>query len=386
MITVSDILSLPSFENVKLQAACPDAGLREVKNVGIVDCPPDYNGYGNYFPGEFIITNLGFAYADPDLAERSLLALIKRDVSGIAVKRVYDAPVSDNVRCESNLAGVPVYQYDGAFHEQIAYEALDLIKRDREDEEHTRIIEELLDHYDNEAVKQSLHNLMGATGSCIQCYALQARNRDMLSLYAMRDAALAALTAAAQDHPVIDSVSACRYKDIVLALICYAETGTSQALAAGQRCEGLLTRIDSTLCGEGSIQPLKNGDIAIRQAIGALDRMAEPDRPGRWEDRPLSAFALAAAHDRLYMSVSSDVRERLADYDREHGSDLLKTAEILFRTEGDIKSSAEDLFQHPNTVRYRIRKMKALMGMQDASDRAFMNLLMLTFLPMLEHE
>ncbi len=74
MITVADILALPSFENVEPASAPDGAGSREVRNVGIVDCPPDYNGYAVYMPGELVLTNLGFAYNDPDLAERSLLA------------------------------------------------------------------------------------------------------------------------------------------------------------------------------------------------------------------------------------------------------------------------------------------------------------------------
>ena len=68
MITVADILALPAFEEVTPIAKCPHAGTRLVHNVGILDCPPDYNKYSVYYPGEFIVTNLGFANND----ERSL--------------------------------------------------------------------------------------------------------------------------------------------------------------------------------------------------------------------------------------------------------------------------------------------------------------------------
>ena len=144
MITVDDILALPAFETVELAAPCPGAGEREVSNVGILDCPPDYNNYNVYGPRELIVTNLGFAYANPLLAEQSLLAMIKRNVAAIAVKTVYQAPVSEVVRTASTEAGVPVFIYDGAYHERVAYESLDLIQRDRAAADKSRAVDGLL--------------------------------------------------------------------------------------------------------------------------------------------------------------------------------------------------------------------------------------------------
>ena len=45
LVTVADIIALPAFKNVELAAPCEGAERREVRNVGILDCPPDYNEY-----------------------------------------------------------------------------------------------------------------------------------------------------------------------------------------------------------------------------------------------------------------------------------------------------------------------------------------------------
>ena len=133
MITVADILALPAFEQVQPITQCVGAGAREVRNVGILDCAPDKDdGYASYIPGEFIVTNLGFARDDPELSERSLLVLIARGVSGIALKKVYRPIVSECVVAAAEEAGVPLYLYDGGYHEVVAYQALDLIRRDAE--------------------------------------------------------------------------------------------------------------------------------------------------------------------------------------------------------------------------------------------------------------
>ena len=48
LVTVADIIALPAFKNVELAAPCEGAERREVRNVGILDCPPDYNEYSVY--------------------------------------------------------------------------------------------------------------------------------------------------------------------------------------------------------------------------------------------------------------------------------------------------------------------------------------------------
>ena len=42
MVTVADIIALPAFTRVEPIAPCEGAERREVRNVGILDCPPDY--------------------------------------------------------------------------------------------------------------------------------------------------------------------------------------------------------------------------------------------------------------------------------------------------------------------------------------------------------
>lgn len=210
LVTVADIIALPAFKNVELVAPCEGAERREVRNVGILDCPPDYNEYSVYVAGELILTNLGFAFGNPGMAEKSLLTMLRRDVAAIAVKTVYEPPISDAVRKESTARG-----------EQLA----------------------------------------------------------------------------------------------------------------------------------------------------------------RWSGLHLSAFASAARYDRLFMSASELYRSMLAGYDDEHGTELVRTAEALVNWHGDVKAIAEELHQHPNTVRYRMRKMKAVLGIPHEDDKVFINLLSLVFLP-----
>ena len=45
-----------------------------------------------------------------------------------------------------------------------------------------------------------------------------------------------------------------------------------------------------------------------------------------------------------------------------------------------MSRTAEMLFQHPNTVRYRLKKIKEVLAVQDATDRELAALLTLAYL------
>jgi GAF domain-containing protein len=71
----------------------------------------------------------------------------------------------------------------------------------------------------------------------------------------------------------------------------------------------------------------------------------------------------------LRMSLAEDVRDshrdaltRLAEYDRERQTSLLRTLEEFLRRRGSIAATAEALYVHPNTLRQRLRRIGELTG------------------------
>ena len=143
-----------------------------------------------------------------------------------------------------------------------------------------------------------------------------------------------------------------------------------------------MTSVEGSLhCGVSEAVHLCDGDLAIRQALAAAaSAQRHGEQLARWSGLHLSAFASAARYDRLFMSASELYRSMLAGYDDEHGTELVRTAEALVNWHGDVKAIAEELHQHPNTVRYRLRKAKDVLGMPDSPDREFAFLLGLVYL------
>lgn len=382
MITVADILALPAFEQVQPITQCAGAGAREVCNVGILDCAPDKdNGYLSYVPGEFIVTNLGFAHDDPELSERSLLVLIARGVSGIALKKVYQPIVSDRVRAASEEAGVPLFLYDGAYHEVVAYQALDLIHRDGDQSDKGRILDELLSGHDPQVTRAALYELAGTTGSTVQCIAVAPRAFDECSLYATLDALAVALEDFERDWDVVEATFAFRYHRSLLAFVSYVQPPAGVRSRSEGDLVARLLAMGSVLLGVGEETPLSDGDMSVREALAALKTaQTEGSSVVTWADLHHDAFRAAASEGRLFWRTAALHRALLEEHDDAHGTELAATAEAVARAYGDLRLAAEMLHQHPNTLRYRLRKAKDVLGVSDSPDREFAFLLGLVYL------
>lgn len=62
----------------------------------------------------------------------------------------------------------------------------------------------------------------------------------------------------------------------------------------------------------------------------------------------------------LYSSIIDPIKK----YDSENNSDLLQTLISFVNNDGDFKKVSKELFQHENTVRYRILKIRSLLNLE----------------------
>lgn len=70
----------------------------------------------------------------------------------------------------------------------------------------------------------------------------------------------------------------------------------------------------------------------------------------------------------------TNVIERIKEYDTEHNTDLMDTAIAYIDNEGNIKRTSELTFQHENTIRYKVKKIKEIIGVYDEGDKVYTEL------------
>jgi purine catabolism regulator len=69
---------------------------------------------------------------------------------------------------------------------------------------------------------------------------------------------------------------------------------------------------------------------------------------------------------------------RLYEHDRNKNGNLIETLEVFLDSNGSIKDTAKKLYTHPNTIKYRLKKVKELTGediLQDEQKRLYYHIL-----------
>lgn len=381
MITVGDVMNMRAFDRIWLAAPCEEAPAREVTGVGTLDHEPFTGAYGLFERGEFIFTTLGFAAMHSDLAEEALLALIERDVAAIAVKPVVLKVLPEKVAAASAARGVPVFFYEGRYMERVIADLMNALDDDAAEWERTHLIDSILASSDEQAVRATFFTIAGVTGATIQAVAVRAVTDDDASLRALQRVLEGVLANYGERWDDVERTFVCRYRGMLLGFVSFKRPPLKAIAISDADLEKCVATAGPLVAGISQEVSLGEGDLAVRQAMAAL-RTAEAEDAGivRWTTLRFDAFRAAARSDRLYARAADLLRSLLFDYDVEHGSDLGPTAEAFAGACGEVSRTAEALFQHPNTVRYRLRKIKEVLSVQDLSDRELAALLTLAYL------
>lgn len=104
---------------------------------------------------------------------------------------------------------------------------------------------------------------------------------------------------------------------------------------------------------------------AVREAFQSC-------RIGRYQRRPVTLFGQDTYWNLLYelrhhpalVRFQEETLRPLWAYQDSQGVDLVETLREFFRCDGNYKRAAAALFQHENTVRFRVAKAKSLLGME----------------------
>lgn len=381
MITVADILALPAFQKVEPISTPQGSYGRSVVNIGVVDATPDEDGYSDYLPGEFIVTNLGFVRDDVVESEKAVCTILERNLAALAIRNVYDLPMTDAMRTASERSGTPLFLYEGGYYEQVIFQAMKFLERDRQDSDISAFVDTMVSRRSAEAVRSMIYEAIGATGSTIQCAQIRPASSDEVSLYAQIDELHHVTAAIEHTWKRIETANAFRYHDRILLIVTYTRPPEAFSLHYDSEFMDLLKPYGTMLCGISEEVALGQGDIAIRQAKAALAEAIATGRPiVRWAALLDRAFSVAAESDRMLFDTCRLYQEILERYDGEHDASMAETARALAEACGDINAAAASLFQHPNTIRYRMRKLKTLFNMGSASDRELVRFLILTYL------
>ncbi len=112
--------------------------------------------------------------------------------------------------------------------------------------------------------------------------------------------------------------------------------------------------------GPGSIRPGLPQRRAAEEVLAATASREELER--------ISAGHLSGEGQVALLLVAA-AAGRLLDYERRNSTPLLHTFAVYLESELSVSATAEALFCHPNTVRYRLSRIEVLSGLNPRIDR-----------------
>lgn len=105
---------------------------------------------------------------------------------------------------------------------------------------------------------------------------------------------------------------------------------------------------------------------AVNEGIFSYRNSKAFDRKISYYDEiKINRLLLSIENNKEMEKYYSIMVDPVKEYDRQFNGDLLKTLISFFENNGDYKKIAEETYQHPNTIRYKIKMVKSILDMKD---------------------
>jgi len=355
VITIAEMLELERFKSFKCLAG--NDGLNQlVEKISLLDYEIVEQVDNQFFEHEFALSSLLGAKNKPELIISAVEYLHKSGVIGLGVKNIYYDTLPEEVIRYSNEEKFPLFIFDNSvFFEDLITDLRDvlrdmdmqkewqvqlelLLKGDFSERERNKLFIELTDYYD----------------------------KTYLMLYLENKSPIDNV----QHRKIIESFRQRKVKTIQFFipfrsgyLMCYdASAMTSTSLSSD--CNYLGLQLNDFQVG------LSVPAIGVENFKLALDQCLWAYQVSKCENVAMLTYDDIGVYKLLQHIVASgngadfvaEIIEPLKEYDREHGTELFLTAKTFVESDGLIINTSKALFQHSNTTRYRMNKIKQVLG------------------------
>lgn len=373
MIHIKELFRLQNIHRLRLIAG-QDGLERTVTEAVLFEYDPSRVQLPDFYRGDLVVTTLAYARGDAKLVAHSLQALMNQGIAGLMVKTAYFSELPQAVITLANRLGTPVFLFDDTYIEEVILQVTDLIRGKRHFAGFEQDVDALMrGDLTEEQTRERARRIDPLGQSSYRIYAVSPKERMITlddKLYALME------TDADAAHRCTFIV----WRRMMLAL-CREEDGLS-AQEALTRFGDLLTRAgvdrQSVVIGQSDLREARaQMGASLCEAVYAA-RAAK--LCGKVElaahELGLYAYLFPMSENPFVCDRCRRVLSAIREYDAQNHTNLEQTALVYVKENMEIAAAAKVLFQHPNTVRYRLSKIQRIIGMED--DPLFAPMLSLT--------
>lgn len=357
-IKVREIIKLDNFKKFRIIAG--ESGLdNDIDKVGILEYEVIDDFEGLFNRGDFVITSFFFAKDDINLVKKAIDFLVESFVGALAIKNVYYNDLPEEIIDYANDNSLPIFVFDkDIMFEDIITEIMDSIRN----KDNYRLNESKIDIIINSDVSKGV----------IQQLALEMNssfNENVVVSYCrprkyLREENIIDIIIDIKKFNQIDiGVSILKYKMGILLIYSYEKdikTSLHDYLNSIN-----LNKKDYYIAISDK-HSLKEINTAIKESLYCMKyNVTEKDEKIYYKDTGIYKIIMPFIDTIWAKKFYRDIIDPLKEYDERFNSNILDTAIKYIECDCNIKHTADSMFQHGNTIRYRINKMKEILKMDN---------------------
>lgn len=369
-LTLRDLLDLNIMKNFKLIAG--EGGLdRPISGIGVEVLDFEFvQGVGLHrdrmFEGESLaISSLLFAKDDPSQILDAVMRLYELNVSGLAYKKVFIKELPEEVINFANTNNFPILEFGGdEFFEEVIMQIRNELNRGNDIQEIEQDLEKVLSR--ELSLKEELRlarRINPNLKKYVRCVALWDQHIEPEAIENLVRRHL-------ESSRIRRKTAICKFRTGCFIIL-------SQDEAEERRFNALLEDVlvelgvscKNTKMGFSRIKLLEEDfGSAVREAFWSciVARMEKVEYK-RYEELGIYRFIVPEINS---SNMHAYMEEYLAPLMSTEHVDLFKTAKAYVMCDGDVVKTAEELFCHKNTIRYRMGKIQELIDPK-SSDKSF---------------
>lgn len=385
MLKIDDILKLSLFSNFKLIAG--ENGLQnEINNIVILEYESISKQYDVFSTGDFVLTSLFFAKDDISLLDDAFNNLFKIKVSGIAIKSIFYNDIPPHLKELAQQNNISIFIFENSYMEDLILCVNELLKSKQQ----------------YLAMEEKINSLINIEPSpiAIKNTALEI-NRALLE-----NIVIAYITPKNKCNNIVQYFNRILYKKYQLIsnlnysfvkykngmLIIYSFNNTNkESIDFENILKKLLKNIDIEFndfyIGISNIHDnLESFKVSILESVYANKICSKKGQDILYySDIGIYKLLLPLTKDTNIMLLSNKIINELKEYDNQYTSNILDTLICYVNNNGEISKTSTELFQHPNTIRYRISKAKDILKKYDLNDNFYEQIYIIINVYLLSH-
>lgn len=354
MVTIHEILTLKNFCNFRLIAGANGLD-RKVNRGGFIDHESEEELANSNIKNEMIFSNLPMIKNHPEKIVKIVEALILSKTACFVIKTTLFKEVPKEAIAFANKHNYPIFLFDDIYIDTLILDIDELINHSKNMKKKIEIVEKLEKGGVSPSETRSLAYEVNKTFFDSKYF--------MVALIKNDEANIENMNIKTTQKILGDRSSVIDMEDNVMVIISSLNKNINRKVILNN----LGIKIEEAHIGISNIsnniemlgQLIGESKIALKYSIFKNEGHKSIEELGLYKLLiPIMDIPATKAYYR-------EIVDKIIEYDEVYQSDLFKTVKEYIKCDGNIKKASELLYQHENTVRYRIKKVKQIINLGD---------------------